>query len=492
MQLRKLLYLFTAFCFMVGGLFLIPQTAMAKGHPVFGSNWMPPGHAKKAQPIEAVTEVEEVDLEERAEGETVEANEDDPEETQNEGSYVKQKGPAWAREQHPSVKGLMNAYRNLCRNGAPEWQRAQFRAKIEARGGIVEDIDEIEEKEYTITVDGDSSIELMFDQSKDITFLVEDNEAEAAELPEGYEIEIQVSDDDSVLTSPEDEDTVGMSDTEGVTEVVTVTADEENEGTATITVTLYNDEDETVDSETIEVTVGEAVATTGNLTSNDSDLTFTADENEGIAYATMAGERINFDYQIVDQKDDPIDVDEDTNIIWTVKNTGENDITVYGVEETGVTVGPDEEKDFTEEISDGDDSDTISIRAYDVTEAEITAQIEDNEDSLESTIILFYDEDNMPVSDSDVTIEGTVEAFATGEDNEDGTQLLIYDGDEYFHITATFETVLIENEDENIPDIGDEAELEEYLEYDMEVNVELDEYEEDDSSDEDIIKLYLN
>ena len=350
MQFRKLLYLFTAFCFMVGGLFLIPQTAMAKGHPVFGKNWMPPGHAKKAQAIEAVKEVEE---------ETVEENEDDPEETQNEGSYVKQKGPAWDREQHPSVKGLMNAYRNLCRNGAPEWQRAQFRAKIEARGGNVDDIDEIEEKEYTITIDGDSSIELMFDQSKDITFLLEDNEAEAAELPQGYAIEIQVSDNDSVLTSPEDEDTVGMSDTKGVTKVVTVTADEGNEGTATITVTLYNDEDETVDSENIEVTVGEAVATTGNLTSDDSDLTFTADENEGIAYATMAGERINFDYQIVDQKDDPIDVDEDTNIIWSVKNTGENDITVYGVEESGVTVGPDEEKDFTEEIYGGNDSDTI-------------------------------------------------------------------------------------------------------------------------------------
>ncbi len=482
MQFRKLLYLFTAFCFMVGGLFLIPQTAMAKGHPVFGENWMPPGHAKKAQAIEVAEEVEE-------------ENENDPEETQNESSYVKQEGPAWAREQHPSVKGLMNAYDNLCRNGAPDWQRAQFRAKIEARGGIFEDINKIEEKEYTITVDGDSGIELMFDQSKDITFLVEDNEAEAAELPQGYEIELQVSDDDSVLTSPEEESTVGMSDTEGVTEVVTVTADEENEGTATITVTLYNDEEEIVDSETIEVTVGEAVATTGNLTSDDSDLTFTSDENEGIAYATMAGERIDFDYQIVDQKDDPIDVAEDTNIIWTVKNTGENDITVYGVEESGVTVGPNEEKDFTEEISDDDDvddSDTISIQAYNVTEAEITSQIEDNEDSLESTGILFYDEDNMPVSDSDVTIEGTVEAFATDKDNEDGIQLLIYDGDEYFHITATFETVLIENDDDNIPDIGDEAELKEYLEYDMEVNVELDEYEEDDSSDEDIIKLYLN
>ncbi|WP_006521502.1 hypothetical protein [Desulfoscipio gibsoniae] len=88
-------------------------------------------------------------------------------------------------------------------------------------------------------------------------------------------------------------------------------------------------------------------------------------------------------------------------------------------------------------------------------------------------------------------ITGTVKAFATGKNSKDGTQILLYDGDEYFYISATYETVIIES-DEDIPDYGHEAELEEYLEYNMKVKIWLDENEEDDSADKDEIKLYLN
>lgn len=440
MKLKKIIFSITALLFLAGALFIVPQAALANG-----SDWskkMPPGQAKKM------------------------LEQDD-----------------WV---HPSVKGLKNAYRNLYHNGAPEWKLNKFEQKIMHRGGNLEDIDGIGEKEYTISVDGDSNIKLYFGQDPvDIRFLVEDSEANAADLPENYEMILQVSDDDSVVsTNPQDGDIVEL-DRDGFTKAITVTAnDDEEDGTATIKVTLYNDQDEAVDSATITVTVGERAATNGTLSSGYSDLTFTSDANEGSAYVAKAGDEyeISFYYHITDQAGNSFDVTED--IIWTVENTGENDIYV-----NWDTVQPGEEKEFTKEISD-DDFDRIQIKADDVTEVKISAQIEENDDSLDTTGIIFYDEDNELDSDSNETIEGTVKAFAFGN-SDDETQVLLENGDDYYYIWATFENVTIEDVDGNTIN-GDEDELEDYLEYDMEVVIELDDKDEDDNSDEDSISLYLN
>ncbi|MEW6572553.1 MAG: copper amine oxidase N-terminal domain-containing protein [Bacillota bacterium] len=51
----------------------------------------------------------------------------------DEDAYEKDRGPAWARGEHPSLKGLRRAYANVCRNQASLRAQEVLRGLIEAR-----------------------------------------------------------------------------------------------------------------------------------------------------------------------------------------------------------------------------------------------------------------------------------------------------------------------------------------------------------------------
>jgi len=117
--LRKFILLLTAFFFLFGCLFAVPQASIAVpkwGHPVFGTDWVPGD-------------------EDEAEGEN---------EATDEEVYEKDRGPAWARDEHPSLQGLRRAYENVSKNGASPVAQQVLKRLIEART-VSEEIYELEE-----------------------------------------------------------------------------------------------------------------------------------------------------------------------------------------------------------------------------------------------------------------------------------------------------------------------------------------------------------
>jgi len=483
MQLRKIFFLFTAFCFVAGGLFLLPQSALAKGHPVFGPDWVPPGQAKK-MPAAVANEIDDVD--------------------EDGVKNVNTRGPAWARDVHPSVKGLRNAYRNLCRNGTPEQVRERLRLKIQARGGTVDGIEVPvdESKTFTLEINGTPDTFLQPEEStNDLAFVIKDRDGQEMDLTENYKIVLYVSGDDDVLdnAAPADGTTLtaeDMSDSTGITKTIKVTANEDSEGTASITAVLYKDENENneldkgeeLDVVTVTYTVGEPAVTTGALESTGNDLAFVANGNEVPLYVATTGKEIQFDYKILDQGGDIIDVSEDTRVIWTVKNNGIGDITITGVEDDPVILEKGESKNFENVISSGDDDDSITLKAGSATRAAVSARIKENEDSLKAADICFFPAGNELADDSDTTVSGRVTAFDTKDTGSDGTEILVksYDGD-YYYLPAgiDYETI-------NVLGLNDaiETELEENINTGDLVIIELDDNEEGESGDSDTLTLY--
>jgi hypothetical protein len=109
MNLNKAAFII-AFLFACGWIFAAPRWSLAVppgGHPVFGPGWMPKGETVAAETYD--------------------------EDAVDKDVYEEDQGPAWAREEHPSLKGLRRAYANVCRNQASVRAQNVLRALIEAR-----------------------------------------------------------------------------------------------------------------------------------------------------------------------------------------------------------------------------------------------------------------------------------------------------------------------------------------------------------------------
>lgn len=122
MPIKKSAFL-VAFLFVFGCVLSVPRCSLAAvpgGHPAFGPGWMP-GDKGKSVAKEAYAR-----------------------DTVGEEVYGKDRGPAWARDEHPSLKGLRRAYENVCRNGASVMAQNVLKRLIEARS-VTDSIYELEE-----------------------------------------------------------------------------------------------------------------------------------------------------------------------------------------------------------------------------------------------------------------------------------------------------------------------------------------------------------
>ncbi|MBO8128909.1 MAG: hypothetical protein H0Z39_06890 [Peptococcaceae bacterium] len=128
MLFRKLFTLTLAFIFTFGCAVALPQFSAAAppwGHPVFG-----PGKDRVAAAVdEDVYEGTDEDVDEE---DDQDVGEEEQENIYEEEQEIDQ-GPAWARDEHPSLKGLRIAYQNVVRNGASPRARERLQMLIQAR-----------------------------------------------------------------------------------------------------------------------------------------------------------------------------------------------------------------------------------------------------------------------------------------------------------------------------------------------------------------------
>lgn len=384
---------------------------------------------------------------------------------------------------HPSLKGLHNALQHGNKNNRA---RNVLRQKIINRGG-----EELLENRQgvTIGINGEPTTLLEPGQEvKDLAFKIKDNEGNLIDLQDNYQIEIQIDDSNNILEKPEDGMDLtarDMSDKTGVTRAVYAKASEENSGTAIVNAVLYKDkgndlnnevdEGEEIGAVNVEYTVEEPAVTTGVFNSDDLNI-FNA--NEKSIMIAPEDEPVELDYKILDQFKNSIELSEDTAIEWTVKNTGDEDIIITKDEDSFYLLEPNEEQSFTRTAAEDSSSCTITFEANDPTAANITANIIDNDESLQSTSICFLPEENILVSDSGEKINGKVEAIEQNEDEETMDMLVSNSEDIYLLDDIAYETNIF-SDVENIK-TG------------YSVEVDLDNLKEEDKDDSDFIRVFNN
>lgn len=116
-MLSKRITIIVVFIFLMVNLLSLPQFSVACADEEFSAT----GGTDAASVNEETYGDEAVD-EDAYEGDNV-----------DEDAYEQDRGPVWARGEHPSLKGLRRAYANVCRNQASLRAREVLRGLIEAR-----------------------------------------------------------------------------------------------------------------------------------------------------------------------------------------------------------------------------------------------------------------------------------------------------------------------------------------------------------------------
>lgn len=361
-------------------------------------------------------------------------------------------GPAWKIEEgeHPSLKGLQNAYKNVSKNGASKRAQQVLKNKIEARGGEVEDVDkdkkdrkDKKDKKYkkdkkgkkdkdtgakiteTLTYEtGKTSLEP--GESTELTFIVRDKDGNRINLADGFYIDLAI-DGDNVLTDLEKERLTAndMSTTRGKTKPITIKAkDGKNlQGTATIAATLYTGKGKKVDCVCITYTVGYAV----DKCSLKLDGATFATEDGWVAKTNKELE-IKYELSFADK------IPADKEIILVVENTGSKNAYLNISGYRNVNLAANDSKTFKTSTADLDTTYNIAFRTNATTDLKVSVQLEGNPDTLKTTSIHFYDRDNTLANSEDITISGTVVAFDTKGANNNGTEILVEtsEGERYY------------------------------------------------------------